>query len=280
MSTIDSVVIDTSKENAGPSLEETAKEMGIDVNAIDDTAIEQQADVRPGWLPEKFKTAEDMANAYAELERKLGSRGKQDQVEDNSEYVEEDVDTSDDTTQEETSSTEDTARQVVENAGLDFDAMSERFWSNGQQVSEDDYKALEAAGIPRNFVDQFAEGQKAILSQERSEAFAIVGGEENYKDMIQWASKNLTDSEIKAYDNAVNGFDRGAKEMAIRGLAARYQAKIGFEPSRELGGTTRASAEVYESVAQLSEDMGNPKYKSDPAFRRRVEQKLARSDIF
>ena len=32
---------------------------------------EVQSD-RPEWLPEKFKSAEDMAQAYSELEKKLG----------------------------------------------------------------------------------------------------------------------------------------------------------------------------------------------------------------
>ena len=27
---------------------------------------------RPDWLPEKFKTPEDMANAYSNLEKKMG----------------------------------------------------------------------------------------------------------------------------------------------------------------------------------------------------------------
>ena len=41
---------------------------------VTETTEEQQTE-RPEWLPEKFKSAEDMANAYSELEKKLGMGG-------------------------------------------------------------------------------------------------------------------------------------------------------------------------------------------------------------
>jgi hypothetical protein len=278
----ETVVIDTSKEAPNPSLEETAKEMGIDVDNIDETSFDQPADARPDWLPEKFKSAQDMAAAYSELEKKLG---KGEHKSDTSDDVVDDDDVSDEdpVTKEvaETGIPEDSARSVVENAGLNFDEMSDRFWNNDQQISAEDYEALAKAGIPKHLVDQFAEGQKAVIQMERQEAFTLVGGEQNYSEMIQWASKNLTETEIAAYDRAVNSNDKGSRDMAIKGLAARYSGKVGFEPSREIAGTgSRGSADVYESIAQLQEDMSNPKYKTDSAFRRRVEQKLGRSDIF
>jgi hypothetical protein len=63
-------------------------------------------------------------------------------------------------------------------------------------------------------------------------------------------------------------------------LKARYEAKRGVEPQRTLEGRkSNAGTDRYESVAELQEDMRNPKYAKDPAFRSRVEQKLARSDI-
>ena len=33
----------------------------------------EETQERPEWLPEKFKSAEDMANAYAELEKRMGA---------------------------------------------------------------------------------------------------------------------------------------------------------------------------------------------------------------
>ena len=36
--------------------------------------LDSAKDERPEWLPEKFKTPEDMAKSYTELERKMQSR--------------------------------------------------------------------------------------------------------------------------------------------------------------------------------------------------------------
>ena len=62
------------------SLEEQAKlqtetqavvandETRVEVSEVDNTN-KSTDDVRPNWLPEKFKSAEDMAKAYSELEK-------------------------------------------------------------------------------------------------------------------------------------------------------------------------------------------------------------------
>ena len=43
---------------------------------------EPQTDDRPEWLPDKFKTPEDLANAYNSLQGKLGSSDEQQQEDD------------------------------------------------------------------------------------------------------------------------------------------------------------------------------------------------------
>lgn len=273
-----------------PTLEETAKAMGIDPNAVDETATSQAAPERPAWLPEKFKTVEDFANSYAELEKKLGA-GKPAEGSDTQEEAKENVDKSTSETPKQTETPkeevtdegktpEEQAKEAVENAGLDFDELSAKYWEKGA-LEDSDYEALEKAGIPRHLVDQFAAGQQALIQMERQEAFSAVGGEENYTSMIQWAAENFTDKEIETYDKAVNGNDKAARMMAIEGLKARFEAKVGFEPKRLAGANgSRPTLDVYESVAQLQADMRDPRYGKDPAFIAKVEAKLARSDIF
>ena len=43
--------------------------------------LPQDQSDRPEWLPEKFKTPEDMSKAYSELEKKLGQAPKEEQPE-------------------------------------------------------------------------------------------------------------------------------------------------------------------------------------------------------
>lgn len=274
----ETVIVDTTKSNPQPTLEEQAREMGIDTSNLDETAQSQTADERPSWLPEKFKTAEDMANAYAELEKKFSSREEgtteaEPKVDDDSPPKVDEQNTNDE------QSDTDKAKEAVEKAGLDFDELSNKYWEKGS-LEDGDYETLAEAGIPKNMVDQFIAGQQALVQLERQEAFNVVGGESNYESMVKWAATNLTDKEIAAYDRAVNGSDKDARLMAVKGLAARYNTSVGSEPTRELGGQSRSSLDKYESIAQLQEDMRDKRYGKDHAFTRKVEQKLARSDIF
>ena len=111
--------------------------------------------------------------------------------------------------------------------------------------------------------------------------FNAVGGEDNYNSMTSWAADNLSEAEVKAYNDAVNAGNIASAMMAVKGLKARYDAEVGFEPTREVkGSTAKAGATTYRSVAELEADMANPKYWNDPAFRKDVERKLSRSDIF
>lgn len=263
-----SVSLDTSKDVVQPTLEEEAAKYDN---------LDASTDDRPEWLPEKFKSAEDLAKAYSELEKKFSSRTKEEApVESSKEDTVSDEGTDDD---QETETAEEKARQVTEEAGLNFDELSTAYWENGQ-LDDAHYEKLEKAGIPKAIVDQFIAGQEALLETTRNNVFNSVGGEDNYNSMTEWASDNLSKDEIRAYNAAVNGGDIASAMMAVKGLKARYDAEQGFEPARQVRGeTAKAGSTVYRSLAELQEDMKNPKYQTDPAFRRDVERKLGRSDI-
>ena len=264
-----SVSIDTSKDAAKPTLEEEAAKYDN---------LDASADDRPEWLPEKFKSPEDMAKAYGELEKRFSSRTKETPVEETDSTAEEDSNEGADKTEEK--STEEQARQVTKEAGLDFDDLSSTYWETGE-LAEAQYAKLEKAGIPKAVVDQFIAGQEAILNATRQSVFTTVGGEEAYNSMTEWAAENFSKDEIKVYNDAVNSGNTANAMMAVKGLKAQYEATVGFEPARQVKGSNATpSASTYRSVAELEKDMGDPRYKTDSAFRKDVERKLSRSDLF
>jgi|TARA_R110002096_G_scaffold355973_1_gene549200 hypothetical protein len=224
---------------------------------------ESTTDERPEWLPEKFKTPEDMAKSYAALEKKM-SGGKDTEA-----------------TAEETPSeipTKDDAKEVASNAGLDFDAMQLEYGSNGS-LSDETYEAINKSGIPRDVVDSYIAGQEALATSIRTEMFSTVGGEENYGSMMSWATNNLSGAEIDSYNNVMGSADQNQIQLAVRGLNAQYQADTGSNPSLLSGDTPANAGSKFESVAQVTAAMRDPKYKTDPAFRKTVEAKLARSSV-
>lgn len=256
-----SVSIDTSKDVPQTTLEEEAAK-------YEDPQIDEGSDEeRPEWLPEKFKSAEDLAKAYSELEKKLGSQNKAEPP-----AEEEDQANTDETVEE----ADTAAEKAVEAAGLDLNELSQKFWDKGE-LDADDYSVLETKGIPKTLVDEYISLKTA---QFENTIMSTVGGRDNYTAMIGWAADSLSQSEIDTYNRAVNSGDVNMANMATKGLQARFKAEAGYEPSRSVKGENVSStAEVYRSLAELQKDMSDLRYQKDPAFRKDVERKLERSDI-
>lgn len=254
------VTMDSSQTTVQPTLEEEAAK-------YDTPAVEAE---RPEWLPEKFKSPEDLAKAYNELQSKFSSRTQEPEAP--ASDVKEEAVTPD-------QNVEDQAREAVEGAGLNFEELSQKYWEKGQ-LEEADFASLEKSGISRSLVDQYIRGQEAILESTRQSVISTVGGDEAYDAMTEWAKESMSDSEIDAYNRAVNSGDIEMTMMAVKGLNARYRSEVGSEPTRQVvGETAKAGSDTYRSLAELQKDMADPRYAKDSAFRRDVENKLGRSDI-
>lgn len=221
---------------------------------------EEVVQERPEWLPEKFKSPEDMAKAYGELEKEFTkSRQEGTQVEET-----------------ESTPTEE-AKEAVESVGLNFESMSEEYMENGE-LSSDTYAELESKGIPKNIVDAYIQGQQSIANNVKGDIFNSVGGEENYTQMTEWAADNMNQAEKDAFNLAVNSGDMAQAKLAVEALNARYKNMVGVEPNL-VGGRPSESVDTYQSWAQVTTDMKNPAYSKDPAFRATVEKKLGRSKL-
>ena len=62
--------------------------------------------------------------------------------------------------------------------------------------------------------------------------------------------------------------------MARAGMSPDNPQQSLFE-----GDTENVATDVFKSVAQVTEAMNDPRYSKDPAFRKEVEDKLARSSV-
>lgn len=223
---------------------------------------------RPDWLPEKFKSVEDMAKAYSELERKLGSGEEQ---EDNTqEQPKEDLpSTNADATE---------VANVLDSAGLDFNKFQEEYNETGS-LTDDAYTALEEAGFPKTLVDTWIAGQQALAQDATQAVFEVVGGQEQYGEIVQWASQNLSPQEVSAFNRTIDSGDPAAMKLAVEGLSARYRSVEGSAPKLMQGNSTPSTSGAFQSVAELTAAMRDPRYNADPAYRQTVTEKLARSNV-
>ena len=232
-----------------------------------DQAVQGGDDSRPEWLPDKFKSPEEMAKAYSALETKLGQGSETEaSQEEQTEALEEAV------TQNASEVSE-----LLDSRGLDFDVFQQEYLETGG-LSDDAYQALEESGLPRSMVDTWIDGQNALAGQLTSDIYNMAGGEETYTGMMQWASNNLPESEIDAYNATLDRMNSDEIRLAVQGLNARYRSEA--EPNLVQGTTGAVSGGKFNSNAELTEAMRDPRYAKDPAYRQQIADKLSRSSLF
>jgi hypothetical protein len=235
--------------------EETTSEKPVDANVTQS---------KPEGLPEKFNSVEDLAKSYSELEKKLG---------DNKEEA-----PKEEAPKTDTKNDLDIAEKAVESAGLNMETLSSEYAEKGE-LDAKSYDALEKAGIPKNYVDQFIEGQKAIADQQSTSIKDMVGGADAYSDMSNWAADNMSEEEKTAYNTAVNSNDIETAKLAVVGLKAKFEKANGNEPNLVEGKGTITGQDGYNSWAEVTAAMGDDRYQKDPAYQAMVQEKLSKSEL-
>lgn len=254
---------------------------------------------RPAYLPEKFwdPKAEDpiaagmqkMAASYAELERARSAKPAEKPA---APAVETPAPGKDGLKIDTPPAAGDNAAQsAVEAAGLNFETLNTEFVETGT-LKPESYAAFEKIGLPKAYVDNYIEGQKAIarVAQLDGEAFTAAaheaaGGTESYKQMTAWAKANMSPAEQTAYNDAVTSGSKETMAMAVSALRTKYVAANGDAP-KLLSGNAAAVSEGYASRAEMTRDMkakdaqGHTMYETDAAYRAKVMAKIAATSAF
>ena len=227
--------------------------------------VEQSVETsKPEGLPEKFNSVEDLAKSYSELEKKLGESKPEETPQ----------------PKQEEPKTEDLeiANKAAESAGLNVQDLQAEFDNSGELKAES-YEALDKAGIPKEYVDQFIAGQLAMRENLVSDVKGVAGGEDSYVEMMEWASNNLSESEKNAYNNAVNNTDVEAIKLAVVGLKARYESANGIEPTLTKGKASPSTEGGFRSWAEVTEAMADARYQKDIAYQDDVKRKIQNSNL-
>ncbi len=239
---------------------------GYDPNEPEATAEgeAQQAPEQQNSIPEKFILedgsidVDSLAKSYTELERMRSEVQPEQEVSEEPEEV----------------------QSGPESAVLSADEMqgfADEVLQDGD-LTDESYSELETRGLSRELVQAYVEGQKALMDQARGHFVGLVGGEEAYEALGEWARNNLTEQEQIAYDDGVNSGDPATIEMNIKGLKARYDADSG-SPNLIAGDVgTSGATQAFTSWQQVTAAMKDPRYQNDPSYRNEVTNRLAISD--
>lgn len=229
---------------------------------------EQLAQEQENLLAGKFRDAEDLENAYLELQKKLGERG-QEQPQAEAEEPKEEV------TEEQPKPDTSFLDELWEESLSDY---KDETLSKLQQMS-----AAEVAQMYLDYRQQVEEQPKAdfepVTEEQVGQLQDIVGGPEGYNQMMGWAANSLSETEQSMFDAVMDRGEPLAMFFAVQALAARYNEAIGYDGQMLQGYAPRNDADVFRSQAEVVRAMSDPRYEDDPAYRQDVFDKLERSNL-
>ena len=234
----ESVSVSTSDPVVEPTMEETLSAVGLDAegNKVGEAPAEP--------LLGKFQTVEDLAKAYSELEKKLGSG----EVQAAKSVSEDDLKITPKATE-------------PEHSAADMDAL------------------LKSGTITQDMYNTYVAGQEAATSAFQSEVYSAAGGEAEYNDLIGWAADNMSEADIDTFNDLLNSGNTSAVKLAVSGLNAQRGSSGAQEPSRNIAGGTPPSADKFDNWQQVQAAMSDPRYSKDPAFNAEVVNKIGRSGL-
>jgi hypothetical protein len=206
-------------------------------------------------LAGKYRNAEELEAAYIELQKKLGEDKEESEVEEEPEDTDE----------------------IVE-------SLFDRLWdeSQGDQFNENTLKELsesDPTDLAKMYLDYRNNTSNKSLSAEDSESLKnSIGGEQQYSQLMQWASENMNDNEIDMFDSVIDSGDVNAAYFAIQALSYKYGDSVGVEGKLVQGKAPTETTQGYKSQAEVVSAMQDPRYDRDPAYRQEVMAKLERSN--
>ena len=217
----------------------------------------------------KYQSAEELEEAYINLQKKLG--------------------TSDDDDVEDTTLDEDEyPDEVVEGVDLIQTASEEYFENDGQLSAEtmerftemSSSELVEAYMAIRERNPDVDGGASApdLTDAEMNQVYNSAGGEAEYAKLTSWAAQNLSETKLDAFNDMIDRGNAMAIQIAVSGLRAEYEAQEGYE-GRMLTGKAARGADAFRSQAEVVAAMSDPRYDRDEAYRQDVYDKLERSDI-
>ena len=97
--------------------------------------------------------------------------------------------------------------------------------------------------------------------------------------MAEWATESLDEASVDAFNQIVEKGTIDQAKVAVQGLYSQYQTASGAGPKLVQGNTSGNAVSPFGSSKQVSMAMRDPRYNSDPAYRKEVQQRLAISDV-
>ena len=264
-------------------------------NVLEDFVREQEQAASEEAILGKFKSPQELAKAYAELQRKMGQQsGEQPQETQEAEPEPVQEQKGAYTAEQASERYGSAAVESLAEKGVDLGEVMAKA-DQGQDISEHYETLAETFNTSKEVVDMFVQKMAAApeasadgLSDAQSSAILNeLGGQEAFDQLQAWGRENMTDAEKVSYNQAVNTGNAEAVSWALKSLQARQGLKQqDIEPQLYGGGTPATDLSTFQSQQQVLDamnkrnDQGQRLYDVDEAYRNQVAMRLANSPQF
>lgn len=285
-------------------------EVQDNVNPSESVTIDQaQVPTKPAqddprsFIPEKFHVKGDdgtfdlqatmrkQTDAYKSLEQRLGSGGEDQQeatetvTETSEESVGGDTEETSDTAEKSTETgseeaTEPKPQRTVEDFNNKISKWSEHILEKDGNVTDDEFTAMaEEFGEPKEVVQEYVQNALDARQFHQDQLINSVGGDDAANKMFEWASSAMAPKELEGLQKGLDSWDRNARQQSFETIKQKFDDAHGVFNKRPDGGSnvTAGDGALFEDAAEVQAAMGDPRYQSDPAYRRAVEDKVRRS---
>ena len=254
-----------------------------------------------GLILGKFRSVDELAASYKELEGKLGEPSDQEEVAESDavdlpdgyeDYYLPDGSVDYNTVKENYG---DTLAGIFEEANIDPYKISAEFHKNEGEIPEEMYQSLLDAGLSKGAVDRYLTGAAVESGYvEEGEEGATgelppqivrgirdsVGGDDSYGKMVDWAIDNLPKQEILDFNNATKTMTGPQLKLMVQGLFTQYQNAMGVEPNLINGRPASSGPTPYRSTEEVKAAMRDPRYGKDVTYTQDVYARLDKSSVF
>ena len=227
---------------------------------------EDMAKQQDNLLAGKYKDAAELETAYKELEKKLGEK---------SEPVSEEPESKTEPKEEAPKDTELNLLDQLWDEGTNNKLSKETF----EKLSKMDPVDVAKMAMQQRSAAQSAPQSREFTDQDVQQIHGLVGGQENYNNMMSWANQNVSEQEINMYDAVMETGNPQAAYFAVQALALKYQDQAGRDGQLVTGKAPKSTADVFNSQQEMIKAMEDDRYNDDPAYREAILQKLERSNI-
>lgn len=130
--------------------------------------------------------------------------------------------------------------------------------------------------------DEDIEDKLDAIRYRLNRTYEYAGGKDRYFKMLRFMTENWDEDKISAYDEAVMSGDQKRINMAIDTLSASFKEHRGNPSKKRIqpgGGGKETQTDGFKSTAEVKKAMADPRYRTDPAYRKDVYRRLKSSNI-